>query len=287
MTRGPRLKRIATRSIDWFVLAVDLLALLGVPVLLVFLQVGAPESFQSLLTYSTEETTLHGLFGHWAVHYSGRHLLENLTGYGFVVVMGYILAWLLQERWWFRLSMLTILLVVPTLTMMVSLLGFGVIEPGLSYTSRGASAVIAALLGLLYVVSIGFVRDLVDPRAAISVGGAMLILALTGLLTQIGSPSPVVFWGLLGAVAIILLLDGGVRLRHGSLSAVRWPAIGMIAVIGYGVTMVMFVVFGGLFPADPFAGDTITNVFSHASGFALGVIITFWGHRYWTGDSWV
>ncbi|MEF8772690.1 hypothetical protein [Halodesulfurarchaeum sp.] len=287
MTRGPLPKHIATRSNDWFVLAVDLLALLGVPVLLVFVQVGAPGPFQSLVTYSSQEPTLHGLFGHWTVHYSGLHLLENLTGYGVVVVMGYILAWLLQERWWFRLSMFTILLVVPPLTMMVSLLCFGAIEPGLSYTSRGASAVIAALLGLLYGLSVGFVRELVDLRAAISIGGAMLILALTGLLSQIGSPSPVVFWGLLSAVAIILVLDSGVRLRHGSLSAVRWPAIGMIAVVGYGVTMAMFLVFGGLFPADPFAGDTITNVFSHAAGFALGAIITFWGHRYWTGDSWV
>ncbi|MFW5900646.1 MAG: hypothetical protein ACOCTH_02595 [Halodesulfurarchaeum sp.] len=157
----------------------------------------------------------------------------------------------------------------------------------MEYTSRGASAIVAALLGLRYVMAIDFVRRVVDLRAAITVGGTMLTLSLSGLLHQIGSPSPPVFIGILGTVAGMLLLHGLARFRDGSPGPVRWRSSGLLALIGAGVTILMFVIFSALFPTDPFSGGTVTHVFSHASGFILGTVNPIWGHRYWTSDSWV
>ena len=287
VTRGPLPRRIEFRPVDWVVLTVDLLVLVGIPLALISLHTLAPEWVHTLLTYRSDESTLHGLFGHWAVHYSDQHLLENLTGYGLVVLMGSVLAWALQEHRWFWLSVVTILLVVPPFSMLVSSVGFGTINPGMEYTSRGASAIVAALLGLLYVVAIESVRRVVDLRAAIAVGGTMLILSLSGLLHQVGSASLSVSIAILGPTVGILVLDVLARFRDGSLAAVRWGSIGLLAIIGFGVTVLMVVIIGGLFPADPFAGETLTNVFSHASGFIIGTVIAIWGRRYWTGDSWV
>ncbi len=274
-------------SIDWFVLTVDLLALFSLPLLLGIVQFFAPEGVLSLLTYSSEDATFHGLFGHWSVHYSASHLLENVKGYVLLVWMGYLLAWSIEERRWFRLSILTILVVVPPISILLSSLAFEVIEPGLTYTSRGASAIVAALLGLLYVLYLGFLHRIYDTRAAISVGGTTLILVLLGLLLSVGSPSPTVVGIILASAGAILLLDVGARLLKTRLPAVRWRYIVATTVVWYGVTAVLLVIFVGLFPADPFDGKTITNVFSHAAGFGLGAIIAVWGHRYWTDDSWL
>lgn len=273
--------------VDWFVLTGDILALLSLPVILGVLQFFAPENLLSLLTYSTEGTTLHGLFGHWSVHYTIPHFLDNVKGYFLLAWMGYVLAWGIRERWWFRLSVLAILVVVPSISMVLSTWGFGAIEPGLTYTSRGASAVVAALLGLLYVLFLGFLNRIYDTRAMGSVGGTVLILVLTGLLWSLGSPSTGLLGVILGSAGTILLLDVSARLWKTGLSTVRWRYIGLTAVVGCGVAAVLLVFFVGLFPPDPFGGETITNVFSHAAGLVLGVLIAFWGHRYWTGNSWL
>lgn len=272
--------------IDWFVLTVDLLVLALVPVILGVVQFFGPESVQSLLTYDSAAVSLHGLFGHWAVHYTGQHLLDNVIGYAVIVWMAYLLAWYAGERRWFRLSTLTILVVVPAVSISASALAFEAIEPALSYTSRGASGVVAALAGLLYALSLGLFRRLTDPRGTISLGGTILIIVLTGLLVQVGSPEPVVVGGILGAAGLVLVLDTALRLRGRGLAEIRWRTVLVVLVVGYGVTALLYVIFLSLFPADPFGGPTITNVFSHASGFVLGTVITVWGHRYWSGDSW-
>ncbi|MFW6458829.1 MAG: hypothetical protein ACOCY6_05415 [Halodesulfurarchaeum sp.] len=273
-------------GVDWFVLTVDLLVLALGPVILGVVQLFAPESFQSLLTYDSAAVSFHGLFGHWAVHYTRQHLLDNVIGYAVIVWTAYLLAWNAGERRWFRLSALTILVVVPAVSISASALAFDAIDPALSYTSRGASGVVAALAGLLYALSLGFVRRLTDLRGTISLGGTILILVMTGLLVQIGSPESVVVGGILGATGLVLILDTGLRLRGRRLADIRWRTGLVVLVVGYAVTALLYAVFLSLFPPDPFAGSTITNVFSHATGFVLGTVITVWGHRYWTGDSW-
>jgi hypothetical protein len=265
----------------------DLALLLVVPVAFACLQLLGSSSLLDLLTFESTNQTLHGLFGHWMVHYSGLLLIENAAGFLLFGSVAYLLAWLLDERRWFRLSMVTILLVVPPLSAIVSAWGFGRLIPDLAYQSRGASAVVAAVLGLLYVFGLGVVHRVYDFRAAVSIGGAMLVGSFTVLLLQIGTGSPVRALTLAGSAVAILVFDlVERRFSAGGHLTVRVVPLASVGSTSVAIFLIMAVAFLALFPADPFEGATITNVFAHATGFGLGVTIGVWGRRYWTADSW-
>jgi hypothetical protein len=278
--------RVGVLITDPLLLVADLLVILAVPLTMAGIQFLAPAALLELLTYSSGDPSLHGLFGHWAVHYSALLLLENLAGYLVVALLGYGLAWSMSVRRWFRLSLLAILLVVPALSAIASTWAFGAVAPELVYDSRGASAVVAAVLGLCYALALGAIRRTYDLRAAISVGGAMLVVVLTGLLVRIGSPSSAVTVLLPGAVGAVLVLDVAERYVRTDVQ-IRPFALAYAGTVTLAVTLVMGGYFLALFPADPFAGSTVTNVYSHATGFGLGTVIGIWGARYWTTVRWV
>lgn len=281
------------RRVDWPLVFADMLGIVSVPVLLIGIHVLGSARFHDLLTYTSTAPTLHGLFGHWAVHYSELHLLENAAGFLFVACLAYGLAWISDERRWFRLSMVTILLVVPALSAVVSSRGFAAVTPELAYQARGASAVVAAVVGLAYVLSLGVVRRTYDLRATLSVGGTTLIAVLTVLLVQVGSVPTRRTLALPGVAAAILVFDGGLRLWAGSpgpetaLADIDVCALARAGVAALLVALVMAGTFLALFPADPFLGPSITNVFAHAAGFLLGALVAAWGRRYWSVHSWI
>ena len=258
-----------------------------VPVSFVCLELFGSPNLLDVLTFSSTEPTLHGLFGHWLVHYSGLLLLENAAGYLLFASVAYIFARLLDERRWFRLALTTVLLIVPPLSAISSVWGFEVLFPGLAYRSRGASAVVAGVLGLVYVFGLGIVRRTFDLRATISLGGAIIVGTMSVLHLRIGSGPPAQALVLSGsAVAIILFDVAERRFRAGGMLPVRLTSLAYAGSTLIVVFLVMTAAFLALFPADPFAGATITNVFAHATGFGLGVTIGVWGRRYWTRNSW-
>ena len=278
--------RARSRGTDWHQLVADLLGILAVPVGLVLFHYFGSVDLQELLTYISAAPTLHGLFGHWAVHYSGAHLLENAVGYGLFAGLAYLLAWSMDDRRWFRLSMATILLVVPALSAAVSSKAFAAVAPKLTYRSRGASAVVAAVLGLTYVLSLGVVRRNFDLRATVSIGGTSFIAVLTVLLVQSGSVPTVGALLLPGIATVVLLFDAAERIRQTGWQ-LDYRALLVSGSVVLGVTLVMGLAFLALFPTNPFAGTTITNVFAHAAGFVLGTVVGVWGRRYWTVYSWI
>ncbi|APE95897.1 hypothetical protein [Halodesulfurarchaeum formicicum] len=277
------------RRVDWMILGLDVAGLLVVPVVVSLLHFTATESFLASLTHYADATTLQGLFGHWAVHHSTAHLVGNVMGYGLVAGAAYGLAWLVKERWWFRLSGLTILVVVPPSTALASDLVFGWLLPGFSYAARGASAVVAAMLGLLYVLFLGFLQREFDRRVAISVGGNVLIGTLVGLLWVVGDPPWTTVIGILGAGVAVLLFDVGSRIRSDQerqRPAGRIHRVEASLLLTTAVFTVLLASAIALVPANPFAGPAISNVYAHATGFGMGITVGGWGHRYWTARSW-
>lgn len=290
--RSPR-ERV---PVDWLVLGLDAGVGLFVGVLTIAVHFGGPD-LQLLLTYDSTRPSLFALVGHWVVHQSGKHLGGNLLGYGIVVSIGYVIAWRIRERRWFRLSVLAILIVVPSGSALVSAVAFERLIEGFAYQSRGASAVVAALGGLLFVTFLGAVRRRFDPRATITVGGVVAVIALLSLLSAVSSPSASTLALLGGAVLLIGGIDLGKRVCSqyrvdgmaglGVQMRANLASLGELTILAVGVTTVLSWLLIGLFPADPFSGPTITNVISHASGLVIGLIIPFWGHRYWTRQSWL
>ncbi|MDR5656844.1 hypothetical protein RH831_06585 [Halodesulfurarchaeum sp. HSR-GB] len=277
------------RHVDFTILGLDVAGLLVIPLTLSLIHFAGSEALLASLTHSADATTLQGLFGHWAVHHSTAHLVENLVGYGLVAGVAYGIAWLIRERWWFRLSGVAILLVVPPGSALVSDLAFGWLSPSLSYAARGVSAVVAAMLGLLYVLFLGFLHREFDRRVAISVGGNVLIGTLVGLLWVVGDPPWTTVIGILGAGVAVLLFDVGSRIRSEQdrqRPVDRWPRAGTTALLTTVVGTVLLTSAIALVPADPFAGPAISNVYAHVTGFGLGGTIGGWGHRYWTARSW-
>ncbi|MFB6109815.1 MAG: hypothetical protein ABEJ60_02925 [Halodesulfurarchaeum sp.] len=282
------------RPIEWTILALDAAILLAVPVALAAIQFGGSPALHRLLTFDSDQPTLLGWVGHWAVHYSSPLLLANLLGYALVAGVGYPLAWAMGERWWFRLSLGAVLLAVPPLSAAASDLAFARIAPGLTYTARGASAVVAGLLGVLAVLFLGRLEQRYDTRAAVVGGGALFVGVLTGLLVHLGSPARAEVVTFLGAVGLIVGFDLALRLREGDAGTsepslrqrIGWQRLGWTLLVGVVVFVVTLAMAVALFPADPFAGPRITNVFGHAMGLATGAVIACWGRRYWSSRSW-
>jgi hypothetical protein len=276
--------------VDWQILALDAAILLAVPIALVAIQLGGSPALHQLLTVDSEQVTLLGWIGHWTVHYSTDLLLANLVGYLLVTGVAYGLAWTQGERWWFRLSVGAILFVVPSAATLGSELAFAHLRPGLTYTARGASAVVAGLLGLLAVLFLGLLERRYDTRAAVVGGGLVTVSVLLSLLVRVGSPSRATIGGVLGALALVLGFDIAMRLRqaiHEAHSRINWPKLGGTLLAGAVVFVVTLSIAVALFPADPFQGGRIINVFGHAAGFLVGALIALWGRRYWSQRSWV
>lgn len=285
-----RLRDHPPHPADWQILALDAAILLTVPLALVAIQFAGSPALHQLLTVDSEQVTLLGWIGHWAVHYSTGLLLANLLGYALVVGVAYGLAWAQEERWWFRLSAGAILLVVPSAATLGSDLAFAHLRPGLTYTARGASAVVAGLLGLLAVLFLGLLERRYDTRAAVVGGGFLTVGVLLSLLVRVGSPSRATIGGVLGALALVLGFDITMRLRKGIHEAhtrINWRRLGGTLLAGAVVFVVTLSIAVALFPADPFHGSQITNVFGHAAGFLVGALIALWGRRYWSPRSWV
>ena len=288
MDRLPAGLKTSLRRSDWPLLLADLAGIVVVPLALAGLQFVGPPGLLDLLTFSSTEQTLHGLFGHWMVHYSGLLLLENAAGYLLFTGMAYLLAWSIDERRWFRLSVATVLVVVPPVSAFASAWGFEVVAPELAYRSRGASAVVAGVLGLVYAFGLGAICRTYDLRATISLGGAILVGALSILLLRIGAGSQSAALVLSGVAVAIVLFDATERwIRNEEGLRLQLPSLAAAGSVSIAVFLLMGLAFPALFPADPFTGTTITNVFAHATGFVLGVTIGIWGRRYWATGSWI
>ncbi|MFB6134857.1 MAG: hypothetical protein ABEJ55_07705 [Halanaeroarchaeum sp.] len=272
-------------EIDLASVLVDLALLLAVPVGLLSVQVLLSAGAHQSITFYPRSPTPLARIGHAYVHFSTAALFQNLLGYGILAALAYLFAAAVGARRWFRFSLLTVLVVVP----LASAVGDQYLLVGTvrgRVAVRGFSAIVAALGGLVLVSYLALVRRALDPRAAGVVGVAFpagIVATIEATYRSVDSTATALL--ALAAVAV-LVLEAGSRLAQGGWRRTPRGPVAIAAVLGVLVAGVMMALLGGLFPPDPFGGETYTNVYSHALGFAAGVVIGVWGHRYWSPVDW-
>ncbi|WP_231183529.1 hypothetical protein [Haladaptatus sp. DYF46] len=138
--------------------AFDLFAFAAVAIILA-LVMQTSASFQDQLVLHYGEPTLHALYTTHFVHNSMAHLRGNLTAYGVIVPLTYLLCLRADRHKEFRVGFLAVLFVLPPIISVVSLVGLDVavefiigVRPHVQ-SSRGFSALDGAFVGLLMVAS--------------------------------------------------------------------------------------------------------------------------------------
>lgn len=265
----------------------DVGLVLGVPILLVlFHAVLSPRTKQALF-YDPADPDLLGLYGSSLVHTSTGHLVGNLLGFTLLGVLGYAFVVWIEERRWFRLAALTTLLVTPVLVNLTDTLVLRTVAPGLLGPVAGFSSVVAAFGGLTVAFYLGLVRRVSDTRASVAVGGTVVVLLLEAVQVIYVPDSLATASAIALALGAILALDLGWRFVVSDGLSIPSEALGITLLGGFTLLLVLGVLVVVLFPPEPFGSPVVTNVFSHAHGFAYGLVIGIWGHRYWTDLDWL
>ncbi|MFB6122473.1 MAG: hypothetical protein ABEJ78_03335 [Haloferacaceae archaeon] len=261
---------------------VELAFIGGIP-LLVFVGGFAPAALNAVLTVHSDSITLGALFGHWLVHFSRLGATQNAVGLVTAGLFAGGLALAQGDSRWFRFSYATLLVVVPVATVVVDALVLPMLLGG-AYRTRGASAIVAAVLGIGFAAVVRYVCRSVDVRGAVTAGGVVIVGSLLVVLDRSGvGDRPIALLGSL--LAVVVMGDVVARIRAKGQLQISTGALTVWLVILVS-SIVLATAFVFLFPANPFAGPTITNVLSHASGFVGGTVIGVWGYRYWAADSW-
>lgn len=243
----------------------------AVPLVLVAvftLPVGVREAY--VLDYT--DPTLATMYASHFVHLNAQHLAANLAGYAFVVPTAYLLCLLGDRRRTFRVAFLAFLLALP----------FGLSGLNLVFFRRavayGFSGVVMGYFGLLALALFGYVARRTDVAGgdrhapvAFFAGIATISVALAPASRASGgvSVAALLLCGLYGHA----LLDLGTplsRLRTGLSESppgyLELGAVGTLLFFGY-----PFIAF----PADPFQGGTVVNLYTHLLGYALGFISAY------------
>lgn len=276
---------IGRRTLDVTVLVFDALVVAGPVVVLAIVQFLAPDGTKVALTHVTGVLTPLSLFGHAFVHFSTADLVWNVLGYVVLGLLAYALAIWLDERLWFLLSLVSVLLVVPAVSGGVDEILFAQVFARGPISIRGFSGVVAGTAGLVFVLYLGAIRRLYGPVSAATVG-ALGVAWFGTVLEVIYSPAtiPRALMGLVVALALLITVAG--RRTSWSPGPFRRGRLARALLAGVPVALVLTASTVLLFPADPFAVGPTTNVYSHAVGFFTGVVVSIWGHRYWAHLDW-
>ena len=273
---GGRSDRAFRRELFASVRAIDLLALLAVPVVLVAV-FALPGATRRSLAFAYMDPTLLSAFTAHYVHLGADHLLGNLAGYGLLAGVGYALAVLSGRRRLFFSAFVAYLLALP---FALSALNLAVPRDAVGF---GFSGVNMALAGLLPILWYCYAREQFAPAASVSALPA-IFFALIGWIALLALPVSAEGIGLAGlaigvAGAILALLyaaGSGVRLprsvREHAKSVASRPGYGDLLAVG-AVVAVGYPVVG--FPADPAADGSVVNLYVHLLGFCLGFIGPF------------
>lgn len=260
----------------------ELTLIAGIP--LIVLLVGLlPETFGDTLTVQSDAITMGALFGHWLVHFSRLGAAQNAAGLFVAGIFAGGVALPQGDRRWFRLAYPTVVVAVPVVTVVVDALVLPMILGG-GYRTRGASAIVAAVLGIGFAGVVRYVDRTVDVRAGVTAGGIVLVGSLLVVLASSGVGIRAI--AVLGSlVAIVAAGDVLARIRTDGRppSTVTGTRVGLLIVVSVVVLAPSFLF---LFPGNPFGGPGVTNVVAHATGFVVGTVIGVWGYRYWAPDSW-
>lgn len=271
---------------DSEVVAFDVALLAFVPTGVIFFHILASSSLKSRLTHEIGASTPLSMFGHAFVHFSFEGMLWNVLGYVVLVSIGYGLAICIGERSWFVLSLAAIVATVPVAAGIIDGVVFESVAPATTISVRGLSAVVGGIAGLLFVVYLGLLRRVYDPTAVV-LGGSALWIALVAAFADGYSSLPRVWVYSLPILAVVIVGIEGMRRSGWSPRRIEMEKLRAVFPSTVIVTAALLAAIVVMFPNDLHSGGTFTNVFGHAAGWTVGVVVSWWGHRYWTDVSWV
>jgi len=258
--------------------AVDLLALLAVPVVLVAV-FGLPEPVRRSLAFEYTDPSVTAAFVSAYVHVDAAHLLTNVGGYLLVVPTAYLLSVVSGHRRRFFMAFATFLVAFPPA---LSYLNLAAIRAA---SGLGFSGVLLAFVGyLVHAVADHFQVNLgIGPATSISPALFFLGLAVAAPLSvqSVTVDRATVALGTGGLVLATLLSAllfalsaaeeaGPIRRRLRFATARRGSfELGVLA-------LGLFVAFQFVaFPPRPTAGPGEINLYTHLLGYALGFMVTY------------
>jgi hypothetical protein len=242
--------------------AVDLLALLAVPIVLVAvarLTAGTPLSF----AFSYADPTLRTAFESHFVRAGTEHLAFNLATCALVVPTAYLPSVLAGNRDRFYVAFVSFLVAFPVV---LSLLNLAVPREGLSL---GFSGVNMAFVGYLPVALAGYLRATLgvtaerDPASGLFFAGLALV-AILSARTRLTYA--------VAAVAVVAHLRAAGLGVPGSWDWLGPAGYADPAIVG--TTLLAGGLLGG-FPAELAVDGAVINVYVHFVGFALGFLSTY------------
>ena len=262
-------------------LAVDAALLVAVAAALVAVHVLVPAGVREglALDYARPDP-LHAWTAAF-VHLGDAHLRGNVAGLLLAGGFAALLAGLVDEHRWFRLSTLAYLTVLPVLVGMTAaaVVGADVLGRGFSSVVTGYVGFVLASPGVVLRRGFGYPAWVGwNAVAGLAVVAGGVILWASGVAL---TPAVV---GLLGAGLLLVLatfvkpvaFDGAWPDGRRAWLRVAGAATTVVVV---GVVVAAFAV--GLFPAEVVRGDAVTNVLGHYLGLVYGAVVAVWGSRYW------
>ncbi|MFC4551734.1 MULTISPECIES: hypothetical protein [Halorussus] len=254
--------------------AADLAVVAAVSVLLVAVHFAVPGAVQDRLAFDHSAFAPASLLTAAYVHAGRAHLLNNVAGFVSLSVVTYLVCLHADRRSWFRRTVPAFLVVLPVA---VNLTSYALLEaryPGASPVSRGFSGVVAGFGGFLLAALAVQLRTVYSRATAFFVG-QFAVLLLLGELLWIYADRVAVLEGLAVVGGLLLSVTGiAFQARGRSLPGAHFRRVGLdLTFVSLVLALLVWLVYG-LFPANPLADGTFTNIFAHGAGFVEGAVLS-------------
>lgn len=251
----------------------DLVVIAAVGLLLVVIQYLLPTGIHARLAFDHAAFTPVTLLTAAYVHADLAHLLGNVGGYFSLSLTTYVVCLQADRRRWFRRTFPAFLVVLPVAVNLISFAVLATRFPAATPVSRGFSGVVAGFGGFLLVAVAVHLRANYSRETVYFVGQFAIVLLL-GELLWIYADRVSVIEGAAVASGLALSISGIVsRMQGASLSDDHFRQVGLdLLYVGLVLALLAWTVYG-LFPADPTADGTFTNVFAHGAGFVEGGLL--------------
>ncbi|WP_162224345.1 hypothetical protein [Halorussus amylolyticus] len=253
--------------------AADLAGVAAVAVVLVVIHVLLPDAVHDRLAFDHSAFAPATLLTAAYVHAGYDHLLNNVGGYLSLAVVTYLVCLTADRRAWFRRTLPVFLVVLPVA---VNLTSYVILEsryPGSTPISRGFSGVVAGFGGFLLAALAVQLRANYSRATAFFVCQFAILLLLAELLWIYADRVSPVEGGAV-VVGLAFAVSGIVSRGHrAGLSDDHFQQVGLdLVYVGLVLSLLVWLVYG-LFPAQPLAGGTFTNIFAHGAGFVEGGLL--------------